>query len=211
MENPQPSKKDKTVKNQSKFSSFWSWPIKILVLAIALSVFFSIVSEYVLGAASNQTVKLVVAIVVILVFIVIAIIADMIGVAITACDIEPFRSMAAKKVRGAKEAISLIKNNDKVASLCNDVIGDVCGILSGSACAVISTILILGSTANAVSIIVSALVSGLVAGLTIFGKALGKKFAINNCSSIILKVGKCLSIFSKKSKQKQDDDKPNND
>lgn len=202
MEDSQPKKASKKVKKQSKITKFFSWPIKILILAIALSVFFSIVSEYLLGASNNQTAKLIIAILVIAVFIVISIIADMIGVAVTACDIEPFRAMASKKVRGAKESISLIKNNDKVASLCNDVIGDVCGILSGSACAIISTLLVIESEANALSIIVSALISGLVAGLTIFGKALGKKYAINNCNDIILKVGKFMSIFSKTSKTK---------
>ena len=204
MEDSQPKKSDKKVKKQSKVATFFSWPIKILILAIALSVFFSIVSEYLLGASSNKTVQLIIAIIVITVFIIIAIIADMIGVAVTACDIEPFRAMASKKVRGAKESISLIKNNDKVASLCNDVIGDVCGILSGSACAVISALVVIENSGSALSIIASALVSGLVAGLTIFGKALGKKYAINNCSQIILRVGRFMSIFSRNSKNKSE-------
>ena len=41
--------------------------------------------------------------------------------------------MNAQKISGAKEAITIIKNNVRFASLCNDVIGDICGIVSGAA------------------------------------------------------------------------------
>ena len=105
-----------------------SWPYKVFLLAIVLSLGFSILSEFVLGNAG-----IVVAVVVIVIFIALAIVTDMIGVAVTACSKEPFVAMCSKKVRGAKEGLMLIKNADKVASLCADVVGDVCGILSGAA------------------------------------------------------------------------------
>jgi len=47
------------------------------------------------------------------------------------------------------------------------------------------------------TILVASLITALIAGVTIFGKALGKRKAMENCNSIILKVGKFLSLFTK--------------
>ena len=53
------------------------------------------------------------------------------------------------------------------------------------------------------TILVASFISAVIAGLTIFGKAIGKRRAINNCTSIILKVGKLMSLFSRSNKQKK--------
>ncbi len=190
-----PKEKNKKVRKQS-VNSFW--PLKVFVMAVALSLCFSIVSEFILGSAG-----IIVAVVIIVVFVAIAIITDMIGVAITACNKEPFVAMASKKVRGAKESLALIRNADKVASLCADVIGDVCGILSGAAGASIVAKILLNSDNASLSILIASLITALIAGITIFGKALGKRCAINNCNGIILRVGKFLSIFGYGSGQKK--------
>lgn len=206
-ENPN-RKKDKKIK---KHNSKNTWPIKVLVLAIALSLFFSILSELVLGSAG-----LVVAIVVIIVFLALAIVTDMIGVAVTACTKEPFVAMCSKKVRGAKEGLMLIRNADKVSSLCADVVGDVCGILSGAAGASIVAKMAIDTANTSLTILVASLVAAVIAGITIFGKALGKRKAIDSCNSIILKVGKLLSFFikdktKKKEQSKKDTIKENNE
>ena len=190
-----PKEKNKKVRKQS-VNSFW--PLKVFVMAVALSLCFSIVSEFILGSAG-----IIVAVVIIVVFVAIAIITDMIGVAITACNKEPFVAMASKKVRGAKESLALIRNADKVASLCADVIGDVCGILSGAAGASIVAKILLNSDNASLSILIASLITALIAGITIFGKALGKMCSINNCNGIILRVGKFLSIFGYGSRQKK--------
>ena len=57
---------------------------------------------------------------------------DIIGIAATAAEEVPFHSMASKKQDGAKWAIILIRNADRVSSFCNDIIGDICGVLSGA-------------------------------------------------------------------------------
>ncbi len=196
--------KKKKVKVSSKRSKWYIWPIKIFFLAFALSLVFSIGSEYLTSATG-----IIVSILIIVLFIAIAIVTDMIGVAVTACTIEPFTAMASRKVKGAKEAMLLIKNADKVASLCADVIGDVCGILSGAAGAAIVVKVTANLSSNAGVILVASLVSAFIAGLTIFGKALGKKFSLDNCNKIILLVGKCLSPFrSKKSQINQSKEDP---
>ena len=97
-------------KRKDKKQRGWVWPVKVLFLAIFLSFSFSILSEL---ALSNAV--LVVAIIVVLVFILISIVFDMLGVAVTSSSIEPFLAMASRKVTGSKQAISLIKNADRIA------------------------------------------------------------------------------------------------
>ncbi|MEG1500262.1 MAG: hypothetical protein RR400_04285, partial [Clostridia bacterium] len=125
---------------------------------------------------------------------------DMIGVAVAVCPIEPFRAMAARKVRGAKESIFLVQNAEKVSSLLNDVVGDVCGIISGAIGASIVSKIIFDANSDSLTIIIAATISALIAGVTVFGKAIGKNYAIKSSTTIVGRVGKFLSIFTKKIK-----------
>ncbi len=201
MKNKKNKKKNKP---PSKFSYWWKWPLIVLVLSFCLSLAFGVASELALSGAGVA-----ISIIVIVLFIVISIFADMVGVAVTAADLQPFRAMASKKVRGAKEAITLIKNADRVASVCADVIGDICGILSGAAGATVTVALISSSMSNFMTVFIASLVSAVIASLTIFGKALCKKYSIRYNEKIILLIGKILSIFhvQKKPKQKHDEGK----
>ena len=72
-------------------------------------------------------------------FIGLGIVFDMIGVAATSGTEKEFHSMAAHKVRGAREAVWMVRNAEKVSSICNDVVGDICGIISGATGALIVT------------------------------------------------------------------------
>ncbi len=194
-----PKPKNKTVKKQSHSQIIWS--LKVLILSFALSMCFGVLSEFFLSGTG-----VIIAVLVIVVFMSISIMTDMIGVAVTAADIQPFRAMASKKIRGAKEAIKLIKNADKFTSIIADVVGDVCGILSGAAGASIIMKIAIDSE-SALGIIIASLVSAVIASMTIFGKSLGKKYAMKNCNKIMLVVGKVLSWFTpqgKKNNNKQD-------
>lgn len=133
----------------------------------------------------------------------------MIGVAVTAASIEPFAAMRSRKVYGADEAMKLIKNAEKVASICNDVIGDICGILTGAAGATIALRIIIDSMGDIVKIVIASSVSAVIAGLTIFGKAILKKIAIDKSTGIVLRVGKVLRFFSFKKKKKKNKGKKN--
>ncbi len=164
------------------------WIIQIFIMAFFISVMFSFVSETFIPKLS-----LVFGILLIVVFIALGIVFDMIGVAVTASDEKPFHSMSARKVRGAKVAVLLKKNADKVGSFCNDVIGDICGVVSGSAGAIIAS-----SIANQTSLspfLLSLIVTGLIAAFTIGGKAIGKSVAINQCNMILYEVAKVISYF----------------
>ena len=134
------------------------------------------------------------------------VVADTIGLAVTSADEKPFHSMAARKVPGSVESIRLLRNAERVSSICNDVIGDICGVVSGSASATIAA-QILASFEFSWPDVVSLVMSGLVAGLTVGGKAMGKTLALNSSTEIVAAVGKVIytvshigDIFKRKNK-----------
>ena len=129
---------------------------------------------------------IVVAFLVLLAIVLLGIIFDIVGVAVTSADEKPFHSMAARKVAGSQEAIMLLRNADRVGSICNDVVGDICGVVSGSASATIAAkVLSSGIVDLSWEQLVSLAMSALVAALTVAGKALGKNIAIKSCTSIV--------------------------
>lgn len=185
--------KDKKITQKKSGIFNWGWSLKVLFLTLALSTMFSALSELVL---SNS--NLVISVLVIVMLLTLGTIFDMIGVASTAGESDPFLAMASRKVRGAKEAIVIIKNASKVSSICCDIIGDISGILGGAAGASIVLKIITESSADATKILISAVVSGVIAALTVFMKSFGKDYALKKSNNIILAVGKVLSIFTKK-------------
>ncbi len=168
----------------------YKWVVTIIIWTFFISSFMQMIQA---GLMSRVT--LLVACLLLFSFIFIGIIFDIIGVSVTAASEVPFHSLAARKVRGAKEAIRLIRNADKVGNFCNDVIGDIAGIISGSAATAIVVMLNAFSTGNH-ELILSVILAGLVAALTVGGKAFGKGIAILNCNSIIFMVGKLISFVA---------------
>ena len=137
---------------------------------------------------------MIVAFVILLVIVLLGIIFDIIGMAVATADEKPFHSMAARKVPGAQESIRLLRNAERVSSICNDVVGDICGVVSGSASATIAAQLLRNFDFSWPQL-VGLLMSALVAGLTVGGKAIGKTFAINSCTKIVHTVGKFVYTF----------------
>ena len=179
------SKKEEKHKNHKKKNI---WPVIVLLLTLSISFAVSLVSELVMGNA-----PLVVAYILIVFIIILSVVFDMIGTAAASCDIQPFLSMSARKVKGAKTAVKLVQNASKVSSVCADIIGDICGIISGACGAAI----VIKQFADGSSIIVSVLFSALIAGFTVFGKSLGKSYAMTNSNKIIYMVARVLSVFKK--------------
>ena len=173
-------------------------------MAIGLSALLSLVSESLLSGAG-----LVAALMIMVLFIALGILFDIIGVAVTSADPKPFHSMAARKVPGAQEAIALLRNAERVSSICNDVVGDICGVVSGSASATIAA-QILRNFDMTWPQIISLTMSALAAGLTVGGKAIGKSFAVNSCTDIVHSVGRLVhslkhfsDLFRKKPRAKK--------
>ncbi len=162
------------------------WVVTIFFITIFVSGAISLISDELMSGSS-----MFVAFLILFVIILIGIVFDIIGVAVTSADEKPFHSMAARKVPGAMEAIRLLRNAERVSSICNDVVGDICGVVSGSASATIAT-QILRNFEFTWPQIVTLLMSALVAGLTVAGKAIGKTFAIGSCTEIVSLVGRLV-------------------
>lgn len=167
------------------------WLITITLLAFIISFVFSLISEMTLSK-----VHLIIGIIILILFIAIGIIFDMVGVAVTSTTESPLNAMSAKKIKGAKKAVSFKKNADKVSSFCNDVIGDICGIISGSAGVTITASI--SETYNLDIFWVGLIITAIIASLTIGGKALCKSLAMKNSNKIVYITAKVISIFEKK-------------
>ena len=103
------------------------WVVTIFLVTIVVSGTISLLSDLIMSGSSMP-----VAFLILLVIIFIGIVFDVIGMAVASADEKPFHSMAARKVPGAQEAIRLLRNAERVSSICNDVVGDICGVVSGS-------------------------------------------------------------------------------
>ncbi len=172
------------------------WVVTVFFTTLVVSGLIGLVSDEVMASSS-----LPVAFGILLFIVLLGIVFDIIGMAVASADEKPFHSMAARKVPGAQEAIRLLRNAERVSSICNDVVGDICGVVSGSASATIAA-LILTHVDTAWPRGVSLVMSSLVAGLTVGGKAIGKTFAVSSCTQIVHMVGRILSAWNRLKKKK---------
>lgn len=180
----------KKVKGKKKQFVDYKWITKIIIMSFVISVAFSFISE-----TAIPNVNIFFGIILTLLFVLIGVVFDMVGVAVAAADESQFHSMAARRVKGAKMAVKLKKNADRVASFCNDVVGDICGIISGSTGAVIALKIIEKTNFN--DMLVTLTIMGIISALTIGGKAIEKGFAMRKSNQILFNFARILSIFSR--------------
>ena len=166
------------------------WVVTIFLITILVSGTISLISDMIMESSS-----ILVAFLILLAIVILGIIFDIIGVAVTSADEKPFHSMAARKVPGGLEAIRLLRNAERVSSICNDVVGDICGVVSGSASATIAA-QVLSKWEFSWPQMLTLLMSALVAGLTVGGKAIGKTFAIKSCTKIVSAVGRVIYFIT---------------
>lgn len=167
------------------------WLFKIFLWSISISSSISLLTDSLLNRVNTL-----VAFILLIFIICVGITFDIIGIAVTAANEIPFHAMAAKKIHGAKVAIRMVRNADKVSSFCNDVVGDICGIVSGSMGAIITTKIIL-NLKNTPTAIISVVVGAVIASATICGKSMGKTYAMNNSNLIVSKVSKLVCLVAK--------------
>ncbi|WAH39014.1 CNNM metal transporter family protein [Alicyclobacillus dauci] len=122
---------------------------------------------------------------------------DMLGMAAAAARETPFHAMASKRVYGARRAITIVRNAEKVSSICSDVVGDIAGVLSGAGALAVSVQLLAATHASgwrdeAVKIGLTALITSLTVG----GKAIGKTVAIHSPTPIILMAARIWETVS---------------
>ncbi|MGM9589555.1 MAG: hypothetical protein ACI3V0_05215 [Faecousia sp.] len=162
------------------------WVVTIFLVTILVSGTISFLSDLIMSGSTMP-----VAFLILLIIIFVGIVFDIVGMAVASADEKPFHSMAARKVPGAQEAIRLLRNAERVSSICNDVVGDICGVVSGSASATIAAS-ILANFEFTWPQMVTLLMSALAAGLTVGGKAIGKGFAVSSSTAIVHGVGRML-------------------
>ena len=177
------------------------WVVTVFVVTMIVSGTISLVSDVVMERSSMA-----VAFLILLMIILVGIVFDIVGMAVATADEKPFHSMAARKVPGAQESIALLRNAERVSSICNDVVGDICGVVSGSASATIAA-QILSNFDMSWPQLITLVMSALAAGLTVGGKAVGKSIAVNSCTAIVHGVGQMIytlnhipELFRKKNK-----------
>jgi len=123
--------------------------------------------------------------------ILVGVVFDAIGVAATAAREKPFHAMAVDKVPGARQAIAIIRNADKVGTFANDVVGDIAGTVSGAiAASIVFRLLLLNPALN--ERMWTTVMVAVAAGLTVAGKSLGKGIAIKRSREIVHAVGVLL-------------------
>ena len=165
-----------------------NWILVVFILTFILSIIFSFVSNTMAASFNNVVLGIV-----LIITISLGVLFDLIGTAAITANESSFHAINSKRIKGAKECIFIVKNNNKISSFCNDIIGDICGIISGSIGAIlsisISTTFLINGT------LVGVILAALISSLTVGGKALFKQVAIKNADKIVLKVGKFLSTF----------------
>ena len=181
MAKPDPQTAKKEEKRRTR-----NWVITIFLVTIAISASITLASDLVMSSS-----PMIVAALVLLMIVFIGIVFDIVGMAVATADEKPFHAMAARKVRGAKECITLLRNAERVSSICNDVVGDICGVVSGTASAAISAQILSNFELSFASVVPLAL-SSLTAALTVGGKAIGKGIAVSACTEIVYHAGQVI-------------------
>ena len=92
-----------------------NWIYKVFLLAFIFSVIFSGISTIMSDALPTWLLPIIIIIV-----IAIGILFDMIGVAVLTANEANLHAKASKKLKGAKEAVTLLKNSTQVSSICNE-------------------------------------------------------------------------------------------
>jgi len=175
---------------RKSFRRAWPFILTVSALSFPLSGLFDTSTIFL-----NQIPWFVGAMVVLCIVIVGAVF-DMLGVAAAAARETPFHAMASKRVFGAKRAIFIVRNAEKVSSLASDVVGDIAGVLSGAGALAVAVQL--SKTIRATGWMDELLIIGLTAittALTVGAKAAGKTLAIHSPTPIVLTASKVLETL----------------
>ncbi|SNX55372.1 hypothetical protein [Thermoanaerobacterium sp. RBIITD] len=167
----------------------YKWLVNASIFSFILAVVLNFSSDILLKKSN-----IIIAFFVLLLIVFTGILFDIIGIAVATGNEEPFHSMAANKVLGAKQSIRLIRNANIVTNFCNDIVGDICGIVSGAA---LTSIILKLSITGTKSTIYTTIFGGILSAITIGGKAIGKSFGIYKSQSIVYWVGIFLAWIEK--------------
>ncbi len=118
---------------------------------------------------------------------------DIVGVAATRAHETPFHARSSTRRPGARKGLRLVREADRVATVCSDMVGDIAGTLSGALTASLA-IRIAPPDWQAVSTIVAiALVSALTIGL----KSAAKGLAVRRADTVVWLTGRLLEAVER--------------
>lgn len=162
-------------------SDHWRSVLFTFVMTLAVSFILNAGSDTVLSRVGLWP-----SLLILLIIIAVGVLFDLIGTAATAANEVPLHAMAGNKVPGAKQAIWLVRNADRVASFCNDVVGDISGTLAGAAAATIAFNL------SGNNYMTKTFLAALTASLIVTLKRAEKSLAINKSTQILYATGKVI-------------------
>ncbi len=174
-----------------KKDTTFAWIMRMTFGTFVLALIFGVLTQTIF----QKDLLLITSLILLLIVVLIGVIFDTIGTAAAAATLPPLNAKAARREEGAKKAVELVKNADRVANFCNDVVGDITGVISGGIAAVIIYNLFAHSPGD--DFYPRIILTAIVAALTVGGKAWGKYLALRNSTEILLKIGYILTRFEK--------------
>lgn len=173
--------------------SKWRRALRVGFMSFILAVVVNYLSDLVL-----ESVHALIAFLVVLLLVAINVALDILGTSVTAADQVPLNAMASKRVTGARQALWLVRNADRVANFANDVVGDVTGAVSGAAGTTVAMQLAdLMQGGATLSEVMALGTVGLIAALTVGGKAAGKSIALERATDVVVLTGRVLYAVEK--------------
>jgi len=162
--------------------------LMVAAMTFLLAIGFALVSEILTKRMHSLTLSFI-----FLLFIIIIHIAfDIVGIAATAASESPFHAQSAKRVTGAQEGYLLIRHADRVANFANDVIGDITATVSGALGIAIALQLVL-LRPGLPDLELNVLITSAIAAVSVAGKAVGKRYAIDNANQVVFAAGRFLA------------------
>lgn len=113
---------------------------------------------------------------------------DIVGVAATRAHEKPFHARSATRQAGARKALRLVREADRVATFCSDMVGDLAGALAGALSTGIALRLSPPGWNTAAVVLAVALVSAVTIGL----KSAAKGLAVRRADEIVWLAGRLL-------------------
>ena len=118
---------------------------------------------------------------------------DIVGVAATRAHETPFHARSATRRPGARKALRLVREADRVATVCSDMVGDIAGTVSGALTVGLAVRVVPARDAAIAAILAVALVSALTIGL----KSAAKGLAIRQADTVVWLVGRLLEAVER--------------
>lgn len=113
---------------------------------------------------------------------------DIVGVAATRAHEQPFHARSATRQSGARKALRLVREADRVATFCSDMVGDLAGALSGALATGMSLRLFPSDLRTLGVVLAVSLVSAVTIGL----KSAAKGLAVRRADEVVWLAGRFL-------------------